>query len=623
MNDQNKAMTTLTPAALALAISSACSAGIINPGGGAHIWTGAVNTSWNNAGNWTTGSVPADGDAAVVNGSPANIILNADTAQINSLYLAGGRTLSTNGHRLRATQGERRITVNGLDSTLYVQPAPAGAAAVVSHELELQNQSRLQLALGRMRVNDELHMTGDSDIFGRGRLEVFSASPVSLNAGAASAITANLGTLEIVLVGGGAMAAPDELNVNSPSGELIIDAPMFTDVNDVNLQEDTRIEFAQPWTLAGALNCNGADETVTTVAGAPFDVSGAVLVSNGVLEVHADAHFLAGSELTIGTNEEIAFYAEQASDPAAATTVLNNGVMRVAAAQGPQAWSGDILLTGGVLSIDALQDGEWDLEGDLTMDSFNSNRARLEGTAPISLYGDVSVDGLGGEFNTVAYLRTGATIDLAEPQTRLILNDWFLPLSSTTIDGDGAIQINEAGTLRAVEPMIINVDVLNHGAFQNAGGPSGVAYTYINADFEQSATGALDFDIAGPSNMEHDVYEVTGDASFAGELVIDLAEGYVPMQGESFLVCTVHGARSGEFVLAGAPGFVATYDENEVTLTFIGCSADLDGDGAVGSLDLAALLAGWGLPGDTDLNGDGDTDSADLAIVLAAWGVCD
>jgi len=51
------------------------------------------------------------------------------------------------------------------------------------------------------------------------------------------------------------------------------------------------------------------------------------------------------------------------------------------------------------------------------------------------------------------------------------------------------------------------------------------------------------------------------------------------------------------------------------------CAGDLDGDGVVGSADLAALLAAWGGDG-ADLDGDGVTGSADLAVVLAAWGDC-
>jgi len=52
------------------------------------------------------------------------------------------------------------------------------------------------------------------------------------------------------------------------------------------------------------------------------------------------------------------------------------------------------------------------------------------------------------------------------------------------------------------------------------------------------------------------------------------------------------------------------------------CDADLDGDGAVGSGDLGALLAAWGQAGPADLDGDGTVGSGDLGALLAAWGPC-
>lgn len=51
------------------------------------------------------------------------------------------------------------------------------------------------------------------------------------------------------------------------------------------------------------------------------------------------------------------------------------------------------------------------------------------------------------------------------------------------------------------------------------------------------------------------------------------------------------------------------------------CPADLDGDGAVGSSDLAILLGAWGASGPGDFDGGG-VGSADLAILLGAWGPC-
>jgi hypothetical protein len=53
------------------------------------------------------------------------------------------------------------------------------------------------------------------------------------------------------------------------------------------------------------------------------------------------------------------------------------------------------------------------------------------------------------------------------------------------------------------------------------------------------------------------------------------------------------------------------------------CPADLDGDRAVGPLDLGRLLSDWGEANPTtDLDGNGAVDATDLFLVLAAWGPC-
>lgn len=53
------------------------------------------------------------------------------------------------------------------------------------------------------------------------------------------------------------------------------------------------------------------------------------------------------------------------------------------------------------------------------------------------------------------------------------------------------------------------------------------------------------------------------------------------------------------------------------------CPADFDGDGTVGSADLATLLSEWGGPGTvSDLDDDGTVGPSDLAILLGAWGAC-
>lgn len=66
------------------------------------------------------------------------------------------------------------------------------------------------------------------------------------------------------------------------------------------------------------------------------------------------------------------------------------------------------------------------------------------------------------------------------------------------------------------------------------------------------------------------------------------------------------------------------FDDSDAPFAIAGsCPADLDGDGSVGSSDLAALLGAWGAPGGpADITGDGGVGAADLAAMLGAWGPC-
>ena len=53
------------------------------------------------------------------------------------------------------------------------------------------------------------------------------------------------------------------------------------------------------------------------------------------------------------------------------------------------------------------------------------------------------------------------------------------------------------------------------------------------------------------------------------------------------------------------------------------CPADIDGNGDVGTDDLLAVIAAWGLPGgDADIDGDGTVGTDDLLALIASWGPC-
>jgi hypothetical protein len=113
---------------------------------------------------------------------------------------------------------------------------------------------------------------------------------------------------------------------------------------------------------------------------------------------------------------------------------------------------------------------------------------------------------------------------------------------------------------------------------------------------------------------------VNGIATWDGSVWAPVGSGVGDIANESVFDLFPNGDRltvSGSFQsIDGQPaiGRIAQYVACEA-----GNPADFNGDGVVDGVDLAALLANWGMPGFTDLNDDGTTDGADLASLLANW----
>jgi len=74
-----------------------------------------------------------------------------------------------------------------------------------------------------------------------------------------------------------------------------------------------------------------------------------------------------------------------------------------------------------------------------------------------------------------------------------------------------------------------------------------------------------------------------------------------------------------------APNVVGSYYSDELSVV-CDCPGDVDGNGAVNGIDLAAVLAAWNTNGTaypgSDVNHDGAVNGQDLAITLSNWGTC-
>lgn len=113
--------------------------------------------------------------------------------------------------------------------------------------------------------------------------------------------------------------------------------------------------------------------------------------------------------------------------------------------------------------------------------------------------------------------------------------------------------------------------------------------------FTQTAVGTLILDLGGNLAGEFDVLDVTGDATLAGIIDIDLISGFVPVLGDSFeILTTPNGTITGVFDTTDLPAlagleFDVVYNSQSVVLEVVmsagGLTGDFDSDGDVDGAD--------------------------------------
>ena len=69
-------------------------------GGAGNNWTGAVNSDWHTAGNWSGGVPTAASDVVIPAGAGNQPSISTSDVTVNSLNIAGGRTLTVNAGRI-------------------------------------------------------------------------------------------------------------------------------------------------------------------------------------------------------------------------------------------------------------------------------------------------------------------------------------------------------------------------------------------------------------------------------------------------------------------------------------------------------------------------------------------
>jgi len=165
--------------------------------------------------------------------------------------------------------------------------------------------------------------------------------------------------------------------------------------------------------------------------------------------------------------------------------------------------------------------------------------------------------------------------------------------------------------------------------------------TTVSGDYQQTA-GILEIDLGGPAVGEFDQLSVTGTATLGGSLrfspLLDYQDPSVRGEGHPFQVLTANTI-VGTFEaityngveLLEANNYVGLRDdetdglfanltmtgEQILLTTYLAEIGDTDGDGVVGSTDLATLLSNFGAEGDFstgDLDQSGSVNGGDFLL---------
>jgi hypothetical protein len=121
------------------------------------------------------------------------------------------------------------------------------------------------------------------------------------------------------------------------------------------------------------------------------------------------------------------------------------------------------------------------------------------------------------------------------------------------------------GTLNATNPVnvqsgilsgpgTINANVTNAGQI-NPGGVGSAGLLTINGNYTQTSTGVLTIDLGGTQAGKFDEMAVTGSATLAGTLKVNLINGFTPSKGEDFHIMSF-ASESGTFSQVHFPNVI-------------------------------------------------------------------
>jgi phage baseplate assembly protein gpV len=315
---------------------------------------------------------------------------------------------------------------------------------------------------------------------------------------------------------------------------------------------------------SATVNGNGA---VTVGAMTTLAMSGGTLGGNGALTLNGPFEWSGGSVTGNG-----AFTAGNTFLLHGSGTKTLNG--RTLVSNGTATWmdTGAIgIANGGVLRNGAT--GTFDVRNDATMFSSGSPNGTFDNDGTF-----VKSQGAATSNLTVAVTNSG-TFEIQSGTVADGFLGYVQTAGSTILNGGnfnalGAALNIQDGSLTGSGTVTGNVT--SDGSVKPGLSPGGIS---ITGNYTQSAGGSLDIEIGGLTAVtQFDQLDVNGTASLAGTLNVSLIDGFVPSQGNQFLV--LDGTTTGNF---GATNLPALPPGLEWQVTVGSVLLTVNGGGATGT----------------------------------------
>ncbi len=411
------------------------------------IWTGAIDSSWHNAGNWSPNGVPGSGESVILrnNTTPYPVIttnVSIESIIINHWYSNPGDQLKirnnatltitddltmngsskleiVNGHveMTGASSGQNVFDMKSATTEINIDEG-SFAIGTASNNIDAEIIGGFNLGAGVLTVNGDFNVSsgdtfnaengtavinGNSEINGtyngddgystfNGTLDVKSGGILNLNKGTidlnGETYVGNTGTVNF---GSGTVNITDDLTVSAGG---------YFNVQDATVN----ITGSASFTSNGNMTVDSG--TINVGGNATLSNGGTISLNEGNLSIGGDASFTSGGKVDAGTATitlEGDFTLQNSSnfDSDSSTVVFSGDSTQVVSADSDIIFFNVHVDSGAVFSTDGGSGNTIIIEGDLMIDE--GGQVIINGDDQMDVMGKVGGGGSGGVYSTDPY----------------------------------------------------------------------------------------------------------------------------------------------------------------------------------------------------------------------------